>query len=48
MAAFTVSMASGIARGSGTFWSTPVTMPGLVPQLTWGAISSARRVTVAS
>src|SRR5574341_110434 len=39
---------SDIARGSGTCWSTPVTIPGLVPQLTCGAISSALNITVAS
>jgi len=39
---------SDIVRGSGTTWSTPVTIPGLVPQLTCGAMSSARIVTVIS
>ena len=39
-------LSSGISRGSGTLPSTPVTMPGLVPQVTCGAICSARSSTV--
>ena len=37
-----------MVRGSGTFPSTPVTIPGLVPHVTCGAIVSARSSTTAS